>query len=158
MTHYRYCIFVLFAMVLDGCSKLSEVSDDEVVSIYNGNAAGLNEIVGVCDRNSAIKRVGAERDSLSLVDEDALYNTDDVSDVREILAKIGVEGVLCNRDRSKKNAPLVSVMVLVYTKGLSVSGSGVALVYLSEHAVGIEEDIQSGDIKRINHEWYIRRM
>jgi hypothetical protein len=100
--------------------------------IFVGRSAHLKEGVELCEKYPAIRRIGSNNE------EDVSYYkgvplplglASDVTAFRKILIDIPASSLHCGRRGDYEGDPLATVTFVVYSVGLSVSGSSMSIMY-----------------------------
>ena len=133
-----YFIFLFFGILL-GCdaenfSTFDTMPPDEDIEILFTN------------KNDSIKQ---------LVEFCKSENTD-ISEARRAFTDIGGEALMCTRDWSQQDFPLVSVTLPLYSSGLSVSGVSKGIKFIPIVSNNVKARVKSGELKKLGEDgWYI---
>lgn len=132
-------------------------SDEEMKIFFFENMPDILSVRDFCMNNLGVKWLGIESGDVEVAG--SVKATPDVEllhEVRESLKFLGAEVLICTRDWSLPSIPLVSVVLPLYSSGLSVSGSRKGYRYIVNLNASVKAKIQSGELIVLGEKgWYI---
>tara|TARA_R110000850_G_scaffold246338_2_gene371221 strand:- start:207 stop:719 length:513 start_codon:yes stop_codon:yes gene_type:complete len=157
-----YFIFLFFGILL-GCdaenfSTFDTMPPDEDIEIlFTNKNDSIKQLVEFCKSNPSVKWLGTESTGIDLSTVLAFKpeNTD-ISEARRAFTDIGGEALMCTRDWSQQDFPLVSVTLPLYSSGLSVSGVSKGIKFIPIVSNNVKARVKSGELKKLGEDgWYI---
>jgi hypothetical protein len=139
-----------------------ELSISNLEESFAKNYVLMMEMVDICEKNPAIRRIGAKDGKVSFYGEG--HSPSDFETVidtaRSLLSVFSASAVDCGRRGDVEGNPLAVVSFLVYSSGLSISGSSSGIVYKTDWSRKSnpisEEEIQSRGYTDLDKEgWYV---
>lgn len=132
MTIIRAIVVIL--LTFNGASAGSLSDYDSAVSWFKDNREQLNSLVELLLAHPAIKRVDGELGLKFMTQYDELSKSD--LEVYEVVLRestdLGIKSAAVSREESQKNGDLISVQLLLISKGNVVRGYALTLEYIPD--------------------------
>ncbi len=161
-------VLIFFSLVVVGCSAGEGVPrilgddtdkplDEDVRILFVDNKMIVLSLLDFCKNNVGVKWLGFELDAVDLASTVTTIPTSNTLNLaREKLEVLGAEALMCTRDWSVTDSPLVSVTLPLHGAGLSVSGAGKGIRYLKDSTSVVKDKIEKGELKALDSKgWYI---
>ena len=131
-------------------------SDEELEKFYDRNSLILESFVQFCRDHKNAERVGIGDNEVTLHGDFDKEAFEAAFIVQKSLQILEVDSMACSRMWGLQNPPLLSVTIHNYSSGISVSGSGKGITYLSRYAHGVDSSLASGQLRKLKNDgWFI---
>lgn len=141
-----------------------ELSVSNLVELFSNKHMLMMGVVATCKNNPAIRRVGIKNGAVSFYGKGNLASDFEsvVDTTKSALSELTASSVDCGRRGDFEGNPLAVVSFVMYSSGLSISGSSLGVVYKTEWSRNnnpiTEEQIKSRGYMELDKEgWYVYR-
>ncbi len=133
-----------------------------LIELFSKKNKLMIDIVAACESNPAIRRVGVKDGAVSFYDQAYSYSDFKpvIDAIRLALLELSASSVECGRRGDFEGNPLSVVSFVMYSSGLSVSGSLMGILYRTEWSKNnnpiTSDQIESrGYIELSKEGWYV---
>ncbi len=149
---------ILFGCDTENLSIFDPMSSDEnIEALFENKNDSIKKLFEFCKSNPSVKWLGTESTGIDISTAlDLKPDNTDISEARRAFSDIGGEALMCTRDWSQQDFPLVSVTLPLYGSGLSVSGVSKGIKFIPIFSKNVQARVKSGELKNLGEEgWYI---